>query len=145
MSLPNFNQKGGRQLKALGNTGRSSGSGGGSRDCSLEGRGNNTKDLSTPMVPPILVVESKSQGPSAAQCARRYPFSEARRKGTAWNTARLPSGPVFCSRFWTQPCLPYKLQVNCGPSSCAVGHVTKYSFLMNMWHVAIKRYSTWIS
>lgn len=110
-----------------------------------EGRGNGTKDLSTPVVPPVLVVESKPPGPSASQCAGRRPFSEASREGPAWSTARPPFGPVSCSSSWTQPCLPYKLRVNCGPSSCAVGHVTECSFLMNMWHVAIKRYSTWIS
>lgn len=86
-----------------------------------DGRGNGTKDLSTPMVPPVLAVGSKPQGRSASRCAQRCPFSEARRKGRAWSTAQLPSGPVFCSSFWTQPCLPYKLRVNCGPSSCGCG------------------------
>lgn len=60
--------------------------------------------------------------------------SEAGRKDMTWNTARLPSGPVFHGSCWTQSCLPYKLWVNCGPSSCGRGPRDKV-FLSHV-HVA---------
>lgn len=88
-----------------------------------------TKKCVYPYDTPTVGVGRQSQQagtPSLCEGTLRDP----RRKGTTWTSL----GACFCSGFWIQPCLPYKLWVNCGPSSC--GHGPRDQVFVSDTHVA---------
>ena len=56
-----------------------------------------------------------------ASANTKVPFSEVTRKARPGTQLGLPPGPAFRGCFWTQPRLPAKLWVDCGPCSCGRG------------------------
>ena len=87
----------------------------------LESKGweNILRDPSTPGVPQLLLWKASLS--LAPLCKHEGPLQWSHKKSKTRPTAWPPPGPVFHSCFWTQPCFPYKLWVNCGPCSCGRG------------------------
>lgn len=87
-----------------------------------KGRENVMRDLSTLHTAGVWKSVSEAQRPPVNV---KLLLQWKQKKSSTWNTAWLPSGPVFHSSFWTQLCLPYRLWMNDNLSSCGCGPCDK--------------------